>query len=795
MPRKKKTESLTEKQRQDLARFVEKINTMVPSEYQEAIFEHARSQAGRYVVDAGPGSGKTTTAIKASSFFKKRSLFLAFNRKIKEDTKLKLQALKSKASASTLHSFGLSCLIAYRRGAECEVDDNKYEKIISGFLDMHWKPFLERQEESEKLSRIDCEEWSETLVHFVQVSLSGMSDLELRDLVSEFDLDDINLESPLWPLVLQIVPYAIHTGIEQFKSLGTVSFDDMIYYPYALGGVPVRTYEHIVLDEAQDASRAGLALLMRACTDTTQVFAIGDAKQSINAFAGADEQSIPRIIESLGAETLSLRVCYRCGTSIIDLANQLDGNIIPAPDAQPGKVEVLAKETYLKMLEPGDAVIGRIKAVLVQDCLKVLQTGRRARVLGKDLGKSIAAVVSRLQEIRNPKLLPDLSNFALVLAQYHSRKRDEVAERKKLENSAKDFALEELNDQVETVKAFYLAYISKCLDRSLIVANDPDVAYDRTANDLKLYIKNLFVGDDETNLILFLTAHKSKGGEWRRVFVTGTDKFPHPKAKSDKQQRQEINVMYVTITRAVEYLGFVDAPFACLRVPGYDPAVSTGLTIIAVPALDHLEIHPASAISEFEDVQREQEFEQPTTVVEIEPVQELAEGKVSRISAIEVLCPVCNSSCMDPQTNSSFITYDLIGHVVVCSACSKQCIVPFNAFSLSQSGDVVAREKSDQTLPNHLAAKKGRTKKEKKAPTGVKPKSGKEGDVRQPLQLSLNMRTINALTVMKVNKSALFEKLLNMYQPFLDALALVPVEDEVVATTEETGEPEKLEVE
>jgi hypothetical protein len=41
--------------------------------------------------------------------------------------------------------------------------------------------------------------------------------------------------------------------------------------------------------------------------------------------------------------------------------------------------------------------------------------------------------------------------------------------------------------------------------------------------------------------------------------------------------------------------------------------------------------------------------------------------------------------------------------------------------------------------------------------------------VRQPMQLSLDLRVINTLNAMGVNKSELFEELLRQYEPFLDA--------------------------
>jgi ATP-dependent DNA helicase PIF1 len=159
----------------------------------------------------------------------------------------------------------------------------------------------------------------------------------------------------------------------------------------------------------------------------------------------------------------------------------------------------------------------------------------------------------------------------------------------------------------------------------------------------------------------------------------------------------------------------------------------------------------------------------------------LVEGKVSRIAAIEVLCPSCNSPCADPATQSQMITYELVGHSVVCSDCRKTCIVPLNAFSLQ--GDVIAREQPKGTT-NAKREKIGRTKKEKKSTKGRKAKSGA---VREPMQLSLDVRTIQALNTMGVNKSQLFEDLLQQYEPFLQAYAAIDTDE---LDHDENGEEE-----
>jgi hypothetical protein len=804
--------------KQEQAGFIAKINSAEPNEHQQAIFEAAQSGKGQYVVLAGPGSGKTFTAIKASTSFTGRAIYFSYNKKIQIDSNDKLVAIDSPMIATTAHAFGLSCLIAYNRG-DCKVDDKgeKYSVIVKQYVLNHWARFvmsikaeLEKDEDADvEVMRLDAESWTLTLIHYAQVSLTDPTPAGLVRLIDEFDLEDISPTKLVWPFVVRAVGTAISEGKRQFlEAEHLISFDDMIYLPNALVGVPVRQYDHVIVDEAQDTSRASLELMMKACHSSSQVFFIGDKKQSIYAFAGAAFDSIDQIIARLDAATLPLRICYRCGSQIVDLANQLGGELISAGLHQ-GNVEVVSASDYLEMLRPGSAVIGRTTKKLVAGCLKVLQTGKKAKVLGKNLGDNIAAVVTRLEAKRIgrgvPALEPDLSNLLDMLDEH------KATESKSLQESRKnpEMAISELEDKVETVRCFFEAYISRCHDESLRVPEDPKCAFSKTAKDFKLYIHGLFSDDDHAkDFILFMTAHRSKGGEWEDVYIIGTDEFPHPRAKSDRQKQQEENLMYVAVTRAIQNLCFVGAPFSCLEVPGYEP--ERGLTIISFPAADHLEIHPATTEDRetvkpsiydelgfddydsgvvdtlFHDAQGIQQLavlhhdeidSEATTVIDgsvvvvPEPVEEepLVEGKVSRIAAIEVLCPTCNHSCLNRE-GSAMITYDLVGHSITCSACGKACIVPLNAFSLQ--GNVVAREKPAGATTKR--EKKGRTQKERKSKAGRKTK-GK--GVRQPMQLSLDINVINALNAMGVNKSELFEDLLKQYEPFLDVWAELGNED------------------
>jgi len=806
-----KAEKLTDHQREELARFVEKMRTLVPSEQQELIFERAKTNTGHYVINAGPGAGKTTTAIKLSTFFTdSSSIYFSFNKKIQVDTTRKLNALGSKMTASTVHSFGLMCMNNFFDAhAKCEMKNSKYDDLIESYIEKHWNSFFSSirsslsDKELEKSGEwlYDTRTWSRMLIKYHQLSLSGLDPTSLKGLIEQFDLTDINPKARIWPFVVANVAHAIDKGKKQFWDTHIIDFNDMIYYPTIFMEIPVPTYKHIIIDEAQDTSETGLTLILRACDKDTQVFAVGDPRQSIYIFAGAKPDSIDSIVHTLQAEVLPLRTCYRCGSKIVDLANQLDGQLI-ATGKHEGTVKVIASDDYLAQLQPKDAVIGRTTARLIKDCLRVLQMGKRAIVLGKNIGDSISGIITKIEARRIsrgiPALLPTLSNFIELLDQ-HMMEQTKIINETRKKNP--ELAVSELQDKVDTAKAFYEAYVTKCMDTNERRETDPECEYDRTPRDFKSYIKGLFTDDENESIIQFMTAHRSKGLEFARVFIIGTEKFPHPKAKSDQQQRQEQNIMYVAITRAISDLYFVDAPFTSVTVPDYDPNTER-LTIISAPGADVLSISPynSSETQLHHDEIQEESDQQPLTLPtplmlqEIQPIQEVLEKQdafstrelpvakqeplpmlreskkqdafVGKLLALEVLCPNCGECCADPKTGSLMITQDLIGHSVQCVACHTESLVPLNAFSLTT--DVVAREKPTSSGPHNKNEKKGRTQKEHKSTRGHKAKSGV---VRQPRQLSLDVRTIQTLDAMKTNNSELFETLLNQYEPFLNTWA------------------------
>lgn len=83
---------------------------MKPNRYQVDIFTCYNTTKKNIFIGAGPGSGKTSTILellKQTPFYKK-SIFLAFNKSISEETKMKVNG---KAEVSTVHSLSYRLLL------------------------------------------------------------------------------------------------------------------------------------------------------------------------------------------------------------------------------------------------------------------------------------------------------------------------------------------------------------------------------------------------------------------------------------------------------------------------------------------------------------------------------------------------------------------------------------------------------------------------------------------------------------------------------------------------------------
>jgi superfamily I DNA/RNA helicase len=521
------------------------VKVFTPSKYQQGVFDWIENETGDAVVNAVAGSGKTTTLLQAATQLKvKRALFVAFNKLIADELSNKLRDSGSIMRASTIHSFGKDCLEKHLN-TKARVQSNKYLKLCRAYLKAQG---IKHEGVVRNLYK---------LVNFSQLTLLEPTEKNLLHIVDHYDLKDIKVTDNTWLILVPAVQVILDQGIQAYLQEHVIDFNDMVWLPTVLN-VAVPQYNFIFVDECQDLNKAQLELILKGRAPGGRFLFVGDRRQSLYGFAGADTESVDNIVKRTHAVELPLSICYRCATSHIEVARQVVSEIEPSPYAPAGEVGII-KYAELAQVEPSAentvAILCRMTAPLVSACLKMISEGRRAIVRGKDIGKSITDIIDKLQELKTSSQLrvidiPEGLDYyrQVQLAALQVREDNELA-------------IEALYDRCDTVTALLQAYLAECEQANSTPFLD----------GFKNFITSKFDDSLDDNMFVFSTVHKAKGLEFDSVYLLEAARtMPHPAAKKDWQIDQEYNIIYVALTRAKQRLYFLDKPISWLKLPTTD---------------------------------------------------------------------------------------------------------------------------------------------------------------------------------------------------------------------------------
>jgi DNA helicase-2/ATP-dependent DNA helicase PcrA len=152
----------------------------------------------------------------------------------------------------------------------------------------------------------------------------------------------------------------VYIGYQQMLlTNNALDFDDLLLYTaFLLDDNPsvreryARRYEHVLVDEFQDTNLAQYVLLRRLSSYHNNIFAVGDADQSIYRWRGADYRNVLRFEQDYPeAQVILLEQNYRSTQQILDVAMMV---INPNPNRTPKQlfterkvgVKVILHETY-----------------------------------------------------------------------------------------------------------------------------------------------------------------------------------------------------------------------------------------------------------------------------------------------------------------------------------------------------------------------------------------------------------------------------------------------------------------
>ena len=481
------------------------------SPQQEAVMQWAQAGNGHLNLIARAGTGKTTTLIELCSRIGGEVFLGAFNKKIADEIKDRLEAKGLvHAKASTMHSAGFG---AWKKvSPSCEVNENKLWDIC-------------------KQQRI---QWDEISEYCKIVSLAKQFLYTGQEAPSEWEY--------IWDQYEVSLPYS-ESKVDKSKALlkesvrineSIIDFDDMLYAPL-IANCKLPTFDFVLIDEAQDTNPSRRELACRMLNGRGRLVAVGDDRQAIYGFTGADADAMDLIQERLGSKILPLTVTYRCPKRIVELAQKWVPDIEAAVTNGEGEIRNLEEKDF-SILQPSDSdvILCRLTKPLISLAYAAINQGRGVKVEGRDIGRGLLKLAQRFKETELRRIHPRLHSYLI-------EERDRLQQQNKL-------------TQVQNLE-------DKCESLSLMISQTLEVG-GSSIDDLKLRIEGLF-GDTKgkQTLLTLSTIHKAKGREWDHVWLWGRNAYqPFFYARRAYEKgitwpmRQEDNLCYVGVTRAKQKL-------------------------------------------------------------------------------------------------------------------------------------------------------------------------------------------------------------------------------------------------
>lgn len=484
---------------------------MVTSKYQQDIYNALLTTTSNLVVKSTAGSGKTTTLVGCCKQipYGKRVLFAAFNKHTVNELKLRLPP---DVTCQTLHSIGLKAISANYQSIT--VNDNKQIDYIM--------PLFER-EKSHKTKWSKIYE-ADKLLKLVRATMTQLEKEKVEELAVAHNLypDEDILESVV------LAGRSLRDYNEQAEEFLKVDFLDMVAVPALDSRMRLPQFDFVLLDESQDFSKLDQVLLERLVKKPRgRLIAVGDDRQAIYSFRGADVNSFQYFIDRPNTLKLPLTISYRCGKQIVAHAAQ----VYPEIESWSESKEGIVRKGDLSEVRDGDLVLCRNVRPLVHAFFDLVEKyHKKCTIVGKEIEKGLLNVLAGLDsESDVVELTNHITNLKSVLT-------DKLA-RKGHSNPTAHVKYEALCEQTGVVERVASNYA--------------------TIGQVEEKIRSIFQDESVANIRL-MTIHKSKGLESNRVFLIECFEkqklIPNKHAVTADQLTQEKNLLFVAYTRAKDEL-------------------------------------------------------------------------------------------------------------------------------------------------------------------------------------------------------------------------------------------------
>lgn len=497
------------------------------------------NSTGDIKINAVAGSGKTTTIIAYAATRPKncKILYLAFNKSVK------IEAIKKFADkgltnvkVETAHS------LAYKH----IVFGNNYKVRAQGYKTNEIAEMLGLQGNGEKhYEYVVANHINKFIAYFCNSDKQKIQELNYLDIVSD---------AKAKVFIKNCYPFLERQTRLLLKKMndGEIEITHDFYLKKFQLSNPKLTYDYILFDEGQDASAAMLDVFLQQ--SATKVI-VGDTHQQIYGWRHAVNS-----LEKAAFTTFHLSTSFRFGADIAKLAME----VLQWKDHLEAYKPILIKGKGTNNKKITKAVIARTNLGLLLKAIEYVTEKNKVKKLYFE------------GNINSYTYADDGASLYDVLNLYNGKRQ---LIRDSLIQSMKN--IEELEE-----------YIEKAEDLQLGMMVEIVKEYGNEIPDIIKSIKDKHVANDDKEKadIVFSTVHRCKGMEYDEVELVNdfTNETKVEKAIADNKNEalknakvnEEINLLYVAVTRTKNILNFPEA-----MLP-FDFPASPQITIIEVAQPD-----------------------------------------------------------------------------------------------------------------------------------------------------------------------------------------------------------------